>query len=114
MRMIDITPQSPWVALHLAWKRLSMSYESRSRVRCNSFKSCHGACDGKFCVVVREIGLFFLEVNFVCENGAKRRLLYSGCLPLFVCINSVSQTPLGEELVFHISLLFAQTILRLM
>ena len=89
MRMIDITPQSPWVALHLAWKRVSMcaklSYESRSRVRCNSFKSCHGACDGKFCVVVREIGLFFLEVNFVCENGAKRRL--------FVCINRVSQTP---------------------
>ena len=33
------------------------------------------ALDGKFCVVVQEIGLFFLEVNFVCENGAKRRLL---------------------------------------
>ena len=33
------------------------------------------ARDGKFCVVVREIGFFFLEVNFVCENGAKRRLL---------------------------------------
>ena len=33
------------------------------------------ARDGKFCVVVPEIGLFFLKVNFVCENGAKRRLL---------------------------------------
>ena len=65
--------------MYLAWKQVSMcyhaiklanlSYESRLRVRCNTLEPFHVvvfvkiARDGKFCVVVREIGLFFLEVK---------------------------------------------------